>query len=244
MALPKMNSAIYELLLPYSKKKIKYRPFIVAEQKILFQALETRNETIMYNAMKEAIKSCTNNSVDPDKIPLFELEWLFINIRMKSVGESTKVLVKCQNEECKSENEIELDLREIKIQGIEDVKDNIVFLNNEIAVRLKLPTYSILTDMLAIEDELENEETGEAKLLFKVICNSIEAVLDKENEYPVDKEDPKEIEEFVNNLTSDQFLKIQEFLDKCPQSVMNKNYKCVKCGHNNDIELRGMSSFF
>lgn len=239
-----MNTAIYELMLPYSKKKIKYRPFVVAEQKILFQALETKNEAVMYNAMKEAIKSCTNSTVDPDKIPLFELEWLFIHIRMKSVGETTKVSIKCQNEECKFDNEIDLDLRDVKIDGIEDVKSNVVFLNDEIAVRLKLPTYSILTDMLSIEDELEDEETGEAKLLFRVICNSIEAVLDKENEYPVDKEDPKEVEEFVNNLTSDQFMLIQSFLDKCPQSVLTHNYKCTKCGHQNDVELRGMSSFF
>lgn len=244
MALPKMNTAIYELTLPYSKKKVKYRPFIVGEQKLLYQALETANDKVMYNAMKEAIKSCSNNTIDPDQIPLFELEWLFLHLRMKSVGETTKVGMKCSNKECNHDNEVDIDLREVRLDGIEDIKDNVIFLNENIAVRLRLPTYDVINSMMEAEEEFEDQETGEATLLFKVISRSIEAILEKDAEYLTKDVPFSEVEEFVNNLTTDQFAMIQKFLDKVPQTRLGVKFKCTKCGTETIDDLRGLASFF
>ena len=122
MALPKLNSVMYDLELPYTKKKIQYRPFLVGEQKQLMIAMETKDDKQIMSAMKQAIAACTNNTLNVSSLPLFELEYLFLNIRMKSVGEKTKIVMTCN--ECEAQNEVDIDLRNTVFEQKDQKKDN------------------------------------------------------------------------------------------------------------------------
>ena len=179
MALPKLNSAFYNLELPYSKKTIQYRPFVVGEQKLLMIAMETKDENQIFTSMKQAVQACTNNTVDVSSLPLFELEYLFLNIRMKSVGEKTKLLLTC--DECMAENEVEVDLRNTIFEQPNEKKDDVIFLTDKIAIRMKMPSLELVQK---INSDVKNGET-QAQIMFDVALECVDAILDEENEYKI-----------------------------------------------------------
>ena len=238
MALPKLNAAYYDLDLPYSKKTIQFRPFIVGEQKQLMIAIESRDEKQILSAMKQAIQQCTNNTIDVNTLPLFELEYLFLNIRMKSVGENSKIVLTCDN--CQAENVVNIDLRNTEFTNLDAVKDNVIFLTDHIAVRMKMPSISLVQHMRssALDEEKQTE------LLFELTVNCLDAVLDQENEYPISEVDKSEAVEFINSLNSEQFIKIQEWFEKMPALKVKASHKCEKCGSDMSQDLQGITNFF
>ncbi len=238
MALPKLNTGFFELDLPYTKKRIQYRPFVVGEQKILMHALESKDDKQVLLAIKKCIESCTNNSIDVNQLPLFELEYLFLNIRMRSVGEKTKVVLRC--EECLADNEVELDLRQTEFYKLNDSKDDVIFITDKIAVRMKLPSIEI-AQRLNLDDLSQEKQT---EVLFALTVNCIDAVLDEENEYKTDELNLKEVEEFVNSLNSDQFLKIQQWFENLPILKLKVEHKCSNCSTDINTSLQGIASFF
>lgn len=242
MALPKLNAVLYDLTLPYSKRTIQYRPFVIGEQKIMMIAMETKDPSQIFSAMKQAIQACTNNTIDVSKLPLFELEYIFLNIRMKSVGEKTRIMLACG--ECLAENEVEVDLRETKFfQPDETKKDNVIFLTDKLAVRMNIPNM----EMLQRIDNSRNknaEDTQQTELLFEIVLESIDAILDEENEYKIDDSNKGELKEFVESLTTEQFIKIQDFLNNVPILKLDVKHKCEKCNHDMSTELEGINNFF
>jgi hypothetical protein len=238
MALPKLNTVLYDLYLPYSKKTIQYRPFVVGEQKNLMIAMETRDEKQILTVMKQAIQACTNNTIEVSSLPLFELEFLFLNIRMKSVGEHTKIVLAC--EKCLAENTIDVDLRNTEFTDLEKVKDGVILLTDNIAVRMKTPNIELVQRMKS--EDFSDEK--QVELMFNLTVNCIEAVLDKENEYPVDQNDQTETIEFVNSLSSDQFLKIQAWFENIPSLRLKVEHKCDNCGNAMETYLQGIANFF
>ncbi len=238
MALPKLNTVFYDLQLPYSKKTIQYRPFVVGEQKNLMIAMETKDEKQIFSTMRQSVQSCTNNTVDVSKLPLFELEYLFMHIRMKSVGEKSKIILPC--EECLAENEVELDLRKTFFEEPSEKRDSVVFLTENIAVRMKMPSLDLVQSLTYASEE---EDTA-TKIAFEAALECIEAILDKDNEYLIDETNKHELREFVDSLTSDQFMKIQEFLNNIPVLKLKVEHKCEKCSKDMSRDLQGIANFF
>jgi hypothetical protein len=238
MALPKLNTVFYDLDLPYSKKTIQYRPFVVGEQKALMIAMETKDEKQIFGTMKQAIQTCTNGSVDVGSLPLFELEYLFINIRMKSVGEKTKIMMPCES--CMAENEVEIDLRKTIFEQPNEKKDSVIFLTDTIAISMKMPSLELIQ---RLSSDVKEGDT-QTKLLFDVALECIDAIMDKDNEYKIDETNKDELREFVDSLSSEQFLKIQEFLDNVPTLKLQVEHKCEKCDADMSTALQGIANFF
>lgn len=238
MALPKLNSVMYDLELPYTKKKIQYRPFLVGEQKQLMIAMETKDDKQIMSAMKQAIAACTNNTLNVSSLPLFELEYLFLNIRMKSVGEKTKIVMTCN--ECEAQNEVDIDLRNTVFEQKDQKKDNVILLTDKIAVKMKMPSL----DMIQSIQARFKEENSDSELVFEVSLECVEAILDEENEYPIDSTNKEELREFINSLSTEQFIKIQEWFDNMPSLKLKVEHKCENCQADMATDIQGISNFF
>ena len=241
MALPKLEATFYDLELPYSKKTIKFRPFVVGEQKILMMALESRDESQIFSAIKEAVTICTKNTIDVGKLPLFELEYIFLNIRMKSVGEKTKIILTCAS--CEEENEVDVNLENVNFKNLNANNTDTIILTDQIAVRLKVPSLDAVRLITKNKPKEINTE-HEATVLFELLAHSIDAVLDQEKEYPVDETNMDEAREFLDSLSSEQFVKIQQWFESVPSLQVLVEHSCTKCGNNMNTSLEGINNFF
>lgn len=237
MALPKLNAVLYDLNLPYSKKKIQYRPFVVGEQKQLMIAMETKDEKQVMSAMKQAVSACTNNAVNVATLPLFELEYLFLHIRMKSVGEKSKIVLECNN--CKAENSVEVDLRNNEFEQKDRIKDSVIFLTDKIAVRMKMPNLNVIQSVQELA-----KEGSETELMFQVAVECIEAILEEENEYVIDDSNKDELQEFVNSLSTEQFMKMQDWFENMPVLKVKVEHTCENCKDDMSTHIQGISNFF
>ncbi|MFZ9472901.1 MAG: hypothetical protein ACO26H_04315 [Sediminibacterium sp.] len=241
MALPKLEATFYDLTLPYSKKTIKFRPFVVGEQKQLMMALESRDENQIFSAIREAVTVCTKNTIDVGKLPLFELEYIFLNIRMKSVGEKTKILLTCGS--CEEENEVDVNLEDVNFKNLDSQKTDVILINDDIAVRLKVPSLDAVRTITRNKPK-EVDSNYETQVLFDLLVYSIDAVLDKEREYPVDETNIDEAREFLDSLSSEQFIKIQQWFENVPVLQVLVKHSCTKCGNSMDMSLEGINNFF
>lgn len=234
MALPKLNAVMYDLELPYSKRKIQYRPFVVGEQKQLMIAMETKDDKQIMTTMKQAITACTNNTVEVGTLPLFELEYLFLNIRMKSVGEKTKIILECGT--CQAQNAIDVDLRDTEFVEKKKV-DDIIFLTDTVALKMNIPSMDIL-------NKTQKDKLTTAEQVFELTAACVASILDKEDEYVIDDSNRKELYEFIDSLSTDQFTKIQEWFDNMPSLKLHIKHVCDNCKSNMDTEMQGISNFF
>jgi hypothetical protein len=234
MALPKLNAVMYDLELPYSKRKIQYRPFVVGEQKQLMIAMETKDDKQIMTTMKQAITACTNNTVEVGTLPLFELEYLFLNIRMKSVGEKTKIILECGT--CQAQNAVDVDLRDTEFVEKKKV-DDIIFLTDTVALKMNIPSMDIL-------NKTQKDKLTTAEQVFELTAACVASILDKEDEYVIDDSNRKELYEFIDSLSTDQFTKIQEWFDNMPSLKLHIKHVCDNCKSNMDTEMQGISNFF
>jgi hypothetical protein len=234
MSLPILNSPRFELDLPVSKKKISYRPFLVKEEKILLMALESQDQKQIMRAMHDIIDTCTYNEVKAKELPVSELEYLFLKIRSKSVGENSHIGVKCKS--CEASNEMDINLDEIKLD-VSDSIDNKIMLTDSVGVIMKYPTSDdVLRTIDSKKSEIEN--------IYAVITASLDKIFDKESVHDVSTQAKQDVDDFVNSLNQQQFSKIKAFFDKLPKLKHNVKFQCEKCGTDNDLVLEGMESFF
>ena len=239
MSLPKLNVPVYETVLPSTEKVIKYRPFLVKEEKVLLTAMEDgKNETIM-NAVKQVLKNCIQSKLNLDKLPTFDLEFLFLRLRAKSVGEEVTIGLKpwgCpQNngELCSKTTEVKVNLEEVKV--IKDEKHTSkIMLDDNVGIKMKYPDISkIDTDMG------DNFETG-----MKMVKDSIDLIFTSEETHEKDTISEKELDEFIDSLNTEQFGKIREFFDTMPQLKHTAKYTCSTCGEEKETTITGLNSFF
>jgi len=208
MALPIANVAQYELTLPSQQKKIKYRPFLVKEEKILLMALETQKPEDMLEAVKNIVKSCTFNEVNPEDYPMFDLEYIFLQIRAKSVGEVAKIKVLCPDDK-KTYEKIEVDLSKVEVYVEDDHSNNVVLdEDRKLGVVLNYPSLKIINSGIL---------TGDVKLaqMYELIVNSIDQIYEGDKVHMAKDTDKKELDEFVNNLSGDQMKKYRVSLKPC-----------------------------
>ena len=237
MALPKLSDVPkYDIIIPSTGVKTKYRPYLVKEEKILLMAVETGDEKEISNATIELIKSCVEAKIDARRLTVFDMEYLFTQIRSKSVGEKATVVLKCQS--CEHENPVDILLSDALVELKDGIK-NMIPLTDKISAEMRYLSYYDLLD-----DNVLRESKTEAELLFNTILSSIEAI-HTEDERLVLKDEPKEeVIEFINNLTTSQFDRLKEFVEHTPQVKLDVNYKCESCGHDNHLTLRGLQDFF
>ena len=229
MSLPKLNTPVYEAILPSTEKVIKFRPFLVKEEKVLLTAMEDGSQTALMNAIKTILKNCVQGKVNVDRLPLFDIEYLFLKLRSKSVGEISEIGLKCTDTECGGVNQISINMDEIEVNKPEGHNRKIM-ISDEIGVMMSYPV--IKTAGITEEDGLE------------IVKDCIEMVFTEEETHERDSFTKKELDEFIDSMDTKQFGKIKEFFDTMPKLQHTVKYTCSACGEDNEVTLQGLDSFF
>ena len=240
MSLPKLNVPVYETVLPSTEKVIKYRPFLVKEEKILLTAMEDGKDETVMNAVKNVLKNCIQTKLDINRLPTFDLEFLFLRLRAKSVGEEATIGLKpwgCpQNngELCEKTTEVKINLEEVSVVRDEKHASKIM-LDDKIGIKMGYPNITKIGGM-----KLENDfESG-----MRMICESIEMIFTEEETFEKDSFKEKELTDFIESLNTEQFGKIREFFDTMPQLKHTAKYTCSTCGEEKETTITGLNSFF
>ena len=237
MPLPKISTPTYELVLPSSGKKIKYRPFLVREEKVLIIAMESEDEKQIATAVKDVIKDCiVTRGVKVDDLATFDIEYLFLNIRGKSVSEDVEVLVTCPDDgETQVPTVINLD--DIKVQMGKDHSKDIV-LDADLTLRMKYPSMTEFVKNNFSGEEITVEGT------FDLISSCIEQVFNEEESWSASDCTKKEMNEFLEQLSSKQFKEIEKFFETMPKLSHTVKVKNPNTGVDNEILLEGLNAFF
>jgi hypothetical protein len=232
MALPKLASAKYELTLPSTGDKVEYRPFLVKEEKALMMAQQAGDNASLVRAVEDIVDSCTFGKLSVKKLPFFDIEYIFIQLRAKSVGEKSTVSVLAPDDE---ETHATVDVNLSEIQCVKD-KDhtNEIKITDTIGIVMKYPTMSTFMDI----------EEDETKAAFDIIKGSIDSIYDAENVYSRNDMDEKELDEFIESMDHSQFQKLQEFFDSMPRVKHEVEIENPKTGVKSKVLLQGLQSFF
>ena len=240
MPLPTITTPTYELNLPSTGKKIKYRPFLVKEEKILILALETRDQNQITNAVKDVLKKCViTRGIKIDDLPTFDIEYLFLNIRAKSIGEDINMIVTCPDDR-KTEVDVTVYVDEIKvIKSKEHVKD--INLDKDMTLRMKYPS---LNQFIETNFDTEEESQTTVDKTFQLIADCMDTVYTKEDAWDSKDYSPNERLEFIEQLSSKQFKQVEKFFATMPKlshtiEVTNPNTK-----KKSKIVLEGLADFF
>ena len=238
MPLPKIATPTYELELPSTGETIKYRPFLVKEEKLLVLALESEDTKQITNAIKAVLKSCIQTKgIKVETLPTFDIEFLFLNIRGKSVGEEIEVNVICPDDE-KTEVPVVINIDDIQIHTTED-HDNKIKLDDELMMEMKYPSLDEF-----IKNNFDFKETNQMDQSFALIASCIDKIYNEEEVWATADCTKKEVNEFLEQMNSAQFKEIETFFETMPKlshsiTVINPNTK-VK----SDVVLEGLASFF
>lgn len=240
MALPKLDVPIYELNLPLSKKKIKFRPFLVKEQKNLLMAMESDEKESIEQNVRQVLNNCTvTEGVDIDKLPVIDIEYYFLNLRARSVGEVVENKYRCDNvvneKPCGNIMETSFNLLDIKVENVRDNAD-VIELTKNISIKLKYPEFSILKRLSSL--------TSASDVAFEMIAESVEYIYDGEQFYYSNETPREEMIEFIESLNQQQFSKIEEFFANLPKLEKKIEMKCSKCGFEHKIDVEGLENFF
>ena len=233
MALPKIATPFYELNVPSNGKTIKYRPFLVKEEKILLMAMESGKDGEVSNALKQIIKNCTDGQVDVEELPMFDIEYIFLQLRTKSVDEVSSVTISCK--ECREPFRLDLNLNDIKVHFPEKKQDFKIQLTSDVGIIMKYPTMTMVKNVT----EGDTESSG---FLFDIISTCVESIYDEEQVY--NEFSKEEIDDFVDNLPQEQFKKISDFFENMPKLKHDVKFTCPKCKHKNKSTLAGLQDFF
>ena len=230
--LPKLDVPNYELEVPSSDKKLKFRPFLVKEEKVLLMALESQDQKEMLRAMKEIIATCTYEKFDVENSPLFDLEYIFLKIRSKSVGETSTIRVKCKDG--KNFAQVDIPLDEVNVQ-VEEDHTNKIEINKDISVIMDYPKIDVQNVV---------EEGQEVVSFFNVIKQCIYQVIDGETVHERTDMEDKDLDEFIGSLTNKHLVQFRKFFDTMPKLKYEVKYKHPKTDKEETKVLEGMQSFF
>ena len=237
MALPLANVAKYELTLPSQQKTINYRPFLVKEEKVLLMAMESGKSKEMITAIKEIVKSCTFGEMNAEDYPMFDIEYVFLQIRSKSVGEKTKLKVLCPDDG-KTYAETEIDLSKIEVYVDDDHSPNIMIdEDRKLGVVMRYPALKDV-DSDTLQGDINIQKT------YKMITSCIEQIYEGEKVYLRKDTSDKELQEFVDNLSADQMKKLSTFYNTMPRLEHKVKVKNPKTEVESEVTLKGLASFF
>lgn len=237
MALPKNSTPIYNLIIPSTGKSVKYRPFLVKEEKALLLAQQSEDSTVMLNTLQDIIGTCIVDKIDTSTLAIFDLEYIFTQLRAKSVGEEVELMFKCGHcEDDKAKVKIKFDLTEIKVDKDPNHTNKITLFDN-VGVVLKYPTMNVI-------NKLESIQSGNYDDIFSIIIECIDYIFDDESIYYAKETSREELETFLNDLNSAQFAKIQTFFETMPKIKQDIDFICPICNTENHTTLSGLSAFF
>jgi len=232
MALPKINTVLYDLELPSSGKKIEYRPFLVKEEKILLTALEGGEEKDMAKAIKQIITQCVlTENFNVNKLAMIDLEYLFLNIRGKAVGDISTISFE---HKCGEIIKLDIDLSKVKIVKNKKYSD-LVKLTDNIMIRLSPP---------GIDNVIGAGDKNQIDMVMEIIRDSIVEIIQDEDVFSAQDHTREELEEFLDSLNSGQFKKLQDYYESLPKMKQDIEYTCPKCEKTETETLEGLASFF
>ena len=236
MALPKLVTPEFETIIPSTKERIRFRPFLVKEEKVLYMALESDEEKEIQNAICNVLEACIlTENVNVRKLAAYDVEYLFLQLRSKSVGENIELNLRHGNaSECKHITEYILSYNDIEVEFNEKHQNNIK-INDKYGIKLIDPSYSIITEnVITDQDDFEN--------ILNIIARCVVCVYDEENVYDDFTND--EIKNFLLELTQKQFEEIKDFFDTLPKLQHEMHWTCSECGKEESLKLEGLKSFF
>ncbi len=240
MPLPTIATPTYELILPSTGKKLKYRPFLVKEEKLLILALESKNQVEITNSVKDVLKECVlTRGVKIDDLPTFDIEYLFLNIRAKSVGEDINLIVTCPDDK-ETEVKVTVYVDDIEVIKSKDHNKDIK-LDKDMTLRMKYPS---LSQFIENNFDTEDESKTTVDKTFQLIADCMDTVFTKEDAWDSKDYTPDERLQFIEQLSSKQFKDIEKFFATMPKlshtiEVTNPNTK-----KKNSIVLEGLADFF
>ena len=236
MALPKLDLPIYELVLPSTKKKVKYRPFLVKEEKVLLIALESNDEKNIREAVVQLLKNCIQSRLKVENLSIFDLEYIFLNIRAVSVGEEVQMKITCSDD---GETEVgyNLNLQDVTVNFPEG-HSNKIMLTDTTGVIMKYPSFDRFVDANFAGKGVTQEN------VLDIIAESIDQIFQGEEVFDQSTTSPKEFLQFVESLTNEQLIKLQEFFETAPRLEHNFRITNPKTGVESDYTISGLSNFF
>lgn len=241
MALPKLNQyPVYNTNIPSTGEEIQYRPFLVKEQKILLMALETNDEKQVLIAIQQLLEQCIISKCNIDNLALFDIEYIFLQLRGKAVGENSDIKLKCT--ECEQENDVKLPLADLK-PNVKEV-DTKIKIGEQYILNLQYPKFRSVIENETPDKEVFNDEPGKISAIYTLSLQCLES-LDTEDEKIYFKDESfEDKEEFMGSLTSNQFEKIMFFVQDIPKLEYEVEFNCTKCEHKNEFHLEGLQDFF
>ena len=236
MALPKLTTPTYELVVPSTDEKIKYRPFLVREEKILLIAMESQDTADVILAVKDIVTECTFNKIDLGDMPMFDIEYIFLNIRAKSVGEVTSLRLLCPDDG-ETYADVEIDLSEVEVH-VDKGHTNVIKLTDEMGMNMKYPTIDSF-DTTGITDVTPDN-------MLDVISSCVGEIYDKKGEevFAAKDQTKAEIVEFIEQLNTKQFADVQKFFDTMPKLTHKVTVKNPKTKVESEVVLSGLNDFF
>jgi hypothetical protein len=232
--LPKLATPKYDMIVPSTGKSITYRPYVVREEKILLIAMESKSEQAIEKAVLNIIKECVESPINIKSLTTFDVEFIFVTLRSKSVGEGIKVNPSCSK--CETPNEVKINLEKVTVTNLENKADKRVKLTDDISIDL---TWATMGNRLS-----EKQRETETDAIINTIVNSIETIYSGEETFAAKDSKHVELLEFVESLNSDQFNSIIEIIAKQPVLKYNLEFDCKDCGEHNERVLSGLVDFF
>jgi hypothetical protein len=241
--LPKLDVPMYSVNLISTGKPIRFRPFLVKEQKLFLMVSESNDPNEMITVIRQVLKNCVLDEVDIDNLPTFDLEYLFMHLRARSVEEIVKLRYKCNNivkdeagqdKQCTGLVEYKLNILEIEPTKNPEHKNKIQITEN-LGICFKYPTFDMIQ---------KYEKLNENEVMIRILVDCIDYIYDKEQVYYAKDTPVKELEEFVDSLQQKDLEKFKEFFDTMPEIKKDVHFKCPKCSYEENIEIKGLQSFF
>tara|TARA_E500000318_G_scaffold45513_1_gene43030 strand:- start:206 stop:913 length:708 start_codon:yes stop_codon:yes gene_type:complete len=233
MALPQLNTPSYEMVVPSTGVTVKYRPFLIKEQKVLMIAQETGKESDMARAMCDIVKSCTNGEIkNPEKLPTFDIEYMFLQLRAKSTGAEVELQITCPDDG-ETKVPVTLDLEEVVVHK-EDDHTTEIMITDTIGLKMKYPS------MMDIS-KYQISKTNTVDLTFGIIKDCLESIFDEEQVY--EEMTKKELDEFIESMSTDQFGKLQKFFDTMPRVKHTIKVTNPKTNVESDVTIEGLKNF-
>lgn len=241
--LPKIDVPVYSVKLLSNGKTVKFRPFTVKEEKLFLMANEAEDVESMIDTVKQVLNNCVISEIDLGSLPIFDFEYLFLNIRAKSIGEVVNLQYKCNNDLPDEEGEgthkcgnlVKVDLNILDIEVDQKKIDGKIEITEKMGMVMKYPTFEIIKNY---------DSQAEAEVIVDLTASCIDYIYDSEQIYYAKDSTKEELVEFVENLQAKDLEKIKDFFESMPKMSKKIDFKCNKCGYEEKINLEGIQSFF
>ena len=239
MALPKLNDTPkYDIVIPSTKMKTRFRPYLVKEEKLLLLALEGGDQNQISQAVIDLIKTCVDADISEKDLTTYDMDYLFCQIRSKSVGESVELRIRCEDTGCNTQTTVKVDVSKIGVDLSEKIQ-NMIELTPTVTVEMKhLSYYDLLNDDSTIRGQTEND------ILFDMIMKSITAIHTEDERINAKEESKEDLAQFLDEMTSKQYAKLRDFVLNMPQVTYNAEWDCDGCGKHQSMRLVGLQDFF